>query len=66
MVTLMASSALDPPENTHRDLFGLVYVFTHTIRIYFGLPPSNRFSLYPLALVVIDVSNSRTQGTATP
>jgi hypothetical protein len=46
--------------------FGLVYVFTPTIMIYFGLLPSDRSSLYPLALVVIDVSNSRTQGTTTP
>jgi hypothetical protein len=32
---------------------GLVCVFTPTIMIYFGLPPPDRSSLYPLALVVI-------------
>jgi len=66
MVTLMASSSLDPPDHTHMDLFGLVYVFTTTTMIWFGLLPSDRSSLYPLALVVIVVSNSRTQETATP
>ena len=66
MVTLMASSSLDPPENTHMNLFRMVYVFTPTIMIYFGLLPSDRSSLYPLALVIIVVSNSRTQETATP
>jgi hypothetical protein len=56
----------DPPDHTHMDLFRMVYVFTPKVMIYFGLLLPDRSSLYPLALVVIDVSNSRTQGTTTP
>ena len=35
------------------NLFRMVYVFTPTIMIYFGLLLPDRSSLYPLALVVI-------------
>ena len=47
MVTLMASSSWDPPDYTGMNPLGLVCVFTPTIMIYFGLPPSDRSSLYP-------------------